>query len=171
MKSKISAILLAVSLIPTLSFASSKLTYDEAFKTSINNNLSIERGTDVVENIQNTLQTGIPTQSLDQSGQYYQNESNPVSSITQSMQYQSLIDNEQISKQSLSIQKDAISINLKALFIKIQNLEENNKLINEKITNPTKLVTYIILIFFLMSSVLNSFFLSPIVGFSTSFPK
>lgn len=135
MKSKITAILLAVSLIPTLSFASSKLTYDEAFKTSINNNLSIERGADVVENIQNTLQTGIPNQSFDQSGQYYQNESNPVSSITQSMQYQSLIDNEQISKQSLSIQKDAISINLKALFIKIQNLEENNKLINEKITN------------------------------------
>ena len=120
MKSKITAILLAVSLIPTLSFASSKLTYDEAFKTSINNNLSIERGADVVENIQNTLQTGIPNQSFDQSGQYYQNESNPVSSITQSMQYQSLIDNEQISKQSLSIQKDAISINLKALFIKIQ---------------------------------------------------
>ena len=139
LKSKITALLLAVSLIPSLSFASGKLTYDEALKTSINNNLSIERGSDTVDNIQNTLQNGIPTQSASNGSQYQgqsgQYEPNPVSSITQSIQYQTLIDNEQISKQSLAVQKDAIEVNLKGIFVKIKNLEDNNKLIKEKINN------------------------------------
>lgn len=142
LKLKITALLLAVSLIPSLSFASGKLTYEEALKTSINNNLSIERGSDTVDNIQNTLQTGIPAQSLSNSSQYQgqgaqggQYEPNPVSSITQSIQYQTLLDNEQISKQSLTVQKDAIEVNLKAIFVKIKNLEENDKLIKEKINN------------------------------------
>ena len=142
MKSKITALLLAVSLIPSLSFASGKLTYDEALKTSINNNLSIERGSDMVDNIQNTLQTGVPAHPSGKSSQYqgqedqtYQNEPNPVSSINQSIQYQTLLDNEQISKQNLAVQKDAIEVNLKGIFVKIKNLEENDKLIKEKITN------------------------------------
>ena len=45
------------------------------------------------------------------------------------------------------------------------------KCIIEKQNIATKLVTYINNIFFLISSNLNSFILSPIVGFSTSFPK
>ena len=61
MKKKLSLLLIAILIIPNISFASGNLSYDEAVKTAIKNNLNLERLTDTIDYIDDTLEKGIST--------------------------------------------------------------------------------------------------------------
>lgn len=130
MKSKITAIILAtIMTIPTVSFAdTNKLTYQTALDKAIKNNLQLERTSEVIDEIDDTLTQGIPIIEGQQP-----NKSQAV--INQSIQYQSLLDNEKITKMKYDAQKDAIQVNLKNIFLKIEYLEKNEKMLEEKLAN------------------------------------
>ena len=130
MKSKIIAIILATIItIPTVSFAdANKLTYQAALDKAIKNNLQLERTSETIDEIDDNLTQGIPIIEEQQP-----NKTQAI--INQSIQYQSLLDNEKITQMQYDVQKEAIAVNLKNIFLKIEYLEKNEKMLEDKLAN------------------------------------
>ncbi|MGP1597541.1 TolC family protein [Peptoanaerobacter stomatis] len=144
MKSRLTAIVLSIAmLIPSLSYAQNKLTYEDAFKKAVQNNLQLEKVQKNLDKVDETLTTGTnkdgQMQNFDKSGQSSgQDMENVITSINSSLQYQNLIDDEKALKMSYDAQRDAIGVGLKNIFLKIEYLEKNENLIQEKIANMRK---------------------------------
>lgn len=132
MKKKLSLLLIAILIIPNISFASGNLSYDEAVKTAIKNNLNLERLTDTINYIDDTLEKGISTDD----------EEKDISTIiSNSMKFENLLNDKKINETSYDSQKEALKINIKDIFSKIEYLEKNKTLITKKITNMNKTIS------------------------------
>lgn len=132
MKKKLSLLLMAMLIIPNISFASGNLSYDEAVKTAIKNNLNLERLTDTINYIDDTLEKGISTDD----------EEKDISTIiSNSMKFENLLNDKKINETSYDSQKEALKINIKDIFSKIEYLEKNKTLITKKITNMNKTIS------------------------------
>ena len=138
MKKNAVSIVLSLALmfgIQNSTHAAEKLTYDAALKMAYANNLTLERTKDSADKIDDTLTTGIsgmfPEVDPQMASEYM------AASIvnSKSTAYNDLINNQQLTKQSIDVQKEAIGLGLKNSFITIENLEKNATLLDKKIAN------------------------------------
>lgn len=117
---------------PCLSYAqdTSSLTYQNAVKRAIDNNLSLERTKKNLEDIDKSLTKGFGIDPImDPTGQNV---------ISAALQYNAAIDNEKATKMAYEAQKEAMNLSIKNSFLNIKYLEKNNKLLDEKISNMAK---------------------------------
>lgn len=133
MKSKIIAITIATLMLTHISSlaATDKLTYEAAVNKAIKSNLQLERANETIDDIEDILTQGISTNT--------DNIPKSVETIIgQSIQYQSLLDNEKLAKMQYDTQKEAIEIGIKNIFLNIQQLEQNEYMLEKKIENLRK---------------------------------
>lgn len=133
MKSRKIAIVLSVSmLVPSFSFADS-FSYDNAVKTAIKNNLQLERTADTLDDINNSIYSGNDTAN--------EEENTLAKSLQSSISYDNMLNAQKTTKIDYDAQKDAITLNVKNLFLKIEYLEKNRALLKEKLAKTSKKIS------------------------------
>lgn len=131
MKKILSALIVLTMLVPNISFADDRLNYEDAVKISIKNNLQLERTSDIIDELDDALETGVG----DLSAMPFRTVEMIVGS---SIQFQSMSDNKKLTQMNYDAQKEAIALNIKNLFLKIEYLEKNKLFLKEKMNNLQK---------------------------------
>lgn len=121
------------------SLAQDLLGYDEAVKTALQNNLSLERTKDDSEKIDEALTQGVGTvpQIPDNAPGHMKISDGELvkMSNTLSTAYEDLIRNQNLTRTSIEVQKDAITLGVKNAFVTIEQAEKNAELLQDKINN------------------------------------
>lgn len=119
--------IVTVLMIVNFSYAdNTKLTYKEASKIAINNNLKLERTKTTIQDIDKSLEsgTGLPE---------YTYQLDPVADISATHGMYEMQSNLDVQKNMKEAQEEAILLGLKNLFYNIENLEKSSKLLQEEI--------------------------------------
>lgn len=128
-KKIISSLLAIFIIVPSFSFAetNSKITYEDALKIAINNNLSLERTKRTIKTIDDNLEEGSSLPN-------YMYLIDPSITLAESQGMLELQSNLDVQRKIYKTQEEAITLGVKNLFYDIENYEKSKKVLQDEIT-------------------------------------